>query len=152
MNDKPKLFRKKPVVIEALQYGPETNGKVLQEFQDDIADFMGTNITTVGDKIEIATLEGVITASFGDWIIKGVHGEFYPCKPDIFAQTYEIAALTPQPTPTMGDALELPEVRALKDALHRISLGSQNSGTTKEDLGREARTALAKLTGGAECE
>lgn len=63
-----------------------------------------------------------------------------------------IAAITPQPAPTLGDALELPEVQALKAALHRISLGSQDSGTTKESLGREARAALAKLTGGATSE
>jgi len=63
-----------------------------------------------------------------------------------------LAALTPSPAPTLGDALELPEVQALKAALHRISLGSQDSGTTKESLGREARAALAKLTGGATSE
>lgn len=40
--------------------------------------------------LKIQTLEGVMTASVGDWIIKGVNGEFYPCKPDIFKQTYDI--------------------------------------------------------------
>lgn len=43
------------------------------------------------EKISIDTLEGVITASPGDWVIRGVQGEFYPCKPDIFAATYERA-------------------------------------------------------------
>jgi len=43
------------------------------------------------DKFEIYTLEGTMTADIGDWIIKGVDGEFYPCKPHIFEQTYEIA-------------------------------------------------------------
>jgi hypothetical protein len=43
----------------------------------------------IGDGIEIHTLEGTMTASKGDWIIKGVSGEFYPCKPDIFEKTYE---------------------------------------------------------------
>ncbi|WP_204664866.1 hypothetical protein [Dyadobacter sandarakinus] len=43
------------------------------------------------DKILIPTLEGVMEASLGDWIIRGVNGEFYPCKPDIFEKTYEPA-------------------------------------------------------------
>ena len=42
-----------------------------------------------GSAIEIPTLEGTMTATVGDWIIKGVAGEFYPCKPDIFEKTYE---------------------------------------------------------------
>lgn len=59
-------FRKKPVVIEASQ-----------------------NLT--GEDIAIPTLEGTMIASPGDWIITGVKGEIYPCKPDIFAATYEPA-------------------------------------------------------------
>ena len=43
----------------------------------------------VGNTIEIPTLEGTMIASPGDWIIKGVKGEFYPCKPDVFDITYE---------------------------------------------------------------
>lgn len=82
-------FRKKPVVIEAVQYGPETGKKVLQEFQDDVADFLGSNIEIVGNQIVIPTLEGDHLASPGDFIIRGVKGEFYPCKPDIFDMTYE---------------------------------------------------------------
>lgn len=85
------MFRKKPVVIEAVQYGPETPEKVLEEFQDDIADFIGDDVCVCGDCIQIDTLEGVMEASPGDWIIKGVMGEFYPCKPDVFAATYEAA-------------------------------------------------------------
>lgn len=82
-------FRKKPVVIEAVRYGPETESKSLDEFQDDIADFVDANIDITGDQIIIQTLEGDMYASPGDWVIKGVKGEFYPCKPDIFAATYE---------------------------------------------------------------
>ena len=43
-----------------------------------------------GGRVGISTLEGVMTATIGDWIIKGVQGEFYPCKPDIFEKTYEL--------------------------------------------------------------
>lgn len=73
-------FRKKPVVIEAVQWKGEN--------QNEIASFMGV-ASFVGYKVEINTLEGMLTADVGDWIIKGVKGEFYPCKPDIFEVTYE---------------------------------------------------------------
>lgn len=79
-------FRKKPVVIEALQYTPETFNLVRQFVGND------TPLHRLGDdKIGIPTLEGVMYASPGDFIIKGVNGEFYPCKPDIFEETYEPA-------------------------------------------------------------
>lgn len=82
-------FRKRPVVIEAVKYDWDDASKCRDEAQDDIADFMGSNISVVGDFVEIPTLEGVMQASKGDWIIKGVKGEFYPCRPDIFEMTYE---------------------------------------------------------------
>ena len=75
-------FRKKPVVIEAVQY----DGKNSRE----IADFMECQFPALdGDQLLIGTLEGVMRADINDWIIKGVKGEFYPCKPDIFEKTYE---------------------------------------------------------------
>lgn len=77
-------FRKKPVVIEAIQF----DGK----FWKPVVDFCGPeNVVIVGmaNDVFIRTLEGPLGASPGDWIIKGVNGEFYPCKPDIFAKTYE---------------------------------------------------------------
>ena len=76
-------FRKKPVVIEAIQY---LGG---DESQDDVADFMDAEIAVSDDAILIDTLEGEMMAMPGDWIIKGIKGEFYPCKPDIFAATYD---------------------------------------------------------------
>jgi hypothetical protein len=82
-------FRKKPVVIEAME---------MREPSDphDIARWCGGRVCGVGacgEKvwIEIDTLEGTMRGDYGDWIIKGVKGEFYPCKPDIFAATYEPA-------------------------------------------------------------
>ena len=83
------MYRKKPVVIEAVQY----TGKNSAE----IAKFMKVMIRTKTSpeegnplgKITIETLEGNMKASIGDFIIKGVQGEFYPCKPDIFEKTYE---------------------------------------------------------------
>jgi len=76
-------FKKKPVVIEAVQFTGTLDNFV------ELAAFMGSETFINDGKIEIDTLEGVMTASKGDWIIKGVQGEFYPCKPDIFEQTYD---------------------------------------------------------------
>jgi hypothetical protein len=78
-------FRKKPVVIEAVQISHENDDAILVFMQDTNCPF-----EVVGDhEIVIHTLEGDMTASPGDWIIRGVKGEFYPCKPDIFEATYE---------------------------------------------------------------
>ena len=79
-----KQYRKKPVVIEAVRF--EKPYKRVQEFCPSI------RLIKQGTKIAfgiIPTLEGDMTAGLGDWIIRGVQGEFYPCKPDIFAETYE---------------------------------------------------------------
>ena len=75
-------FRKKPVVIQAIQFDGH-NFKEIQEFSYLKVD--GSH----GKQLGIYTLEGLMQASPGDWIIKGVAGEVYPCKPDIFEQTYE---------------------------------------------------------------
>lgn len=78
----PQKYRKKPVIIEAIQW----NGNNI----DDIVKFASLHITYTGaDYFYINTLEGVMKASLNDYIIKGVDGEYYPCKPNIFEQTYE---------------------------------------------------------------
>ncbi|WP_446898624.1 hypothetical protein ACSVC9_01485 [Clostridium sp. LBM24168] len=75
-------YRKKPVVIEAIQW----TGKNI----DEIAGFMSNGTYYYKDnKLIIITLEGNHIASINDYIIKGVNGEFYPCKPDIFKKTYD---------------------------------------------------------------
>lgn len=80
-------FRKKPVVVEARQLTRE-NARELWEWIDGKA-YYEQDGTISG--LTIFTLEGRMKADFGDWIICGVHGEFYPCKPDIFEATYEPA-------------------------------------------------------------
>lgn len=75
-------YRKKPVVIEAVQWTGHNWPEIAAFYRDD-------NFTTIGQNLNIATLEGVMTASPGDWIIRGVRGEVYPCKPDIFDATYD---------------------------------------------------------------
>lgn len=80
------FFRKKPVVIEAVQWTGENWLK--------IDEFIGSypHVTKPATReLSISILEGEHKASIGDWIIKGIAGEFYPCKPDIFEATYESA-------------------------------------------------------------
>jgi hypothetical protein len=79
-------YRKKPVVIEAVEWTGH-NGNVIGTFLED----GGATWSAQGDRIVINTLEGAMAADPGDWIIRGVQGEFYPCKPDIFEATYERA-------------------------------------------------------------
>lgn len=87
-------FRKRPVVIEAVQ--------LTWDQWNEMCDLIGHLLDMEGGafayldpedpdlmRLDIHTLEGVMTAQHGDWIIKGIQGEFYPCKPDIFDATYE---------------------------------------------------------------
>ncbi len=82
-------FRKKPVVIDAIRF-VKGNEKDIEQFVG-MPLSMGIGLDNIVSQIGISTLEGTMTASIGDWIIKGVKGEFYPCKPDIFEATYEVA-------------------------------------------------------------
>ena len=77
-------FRKKPVVVEAKQF-VGTNWREILEFIGESAGHFEKD----ENKLVIYTLEGNHNAAIGDWIIKGVNGEFYPCKPNIFEKTYE---------------------------------------------------------------
>ena len=84
-----KKYRKLPVVIEAMQLNG-TNGKAVAIWCN--GTFHPREVNgggTWASHLAIKTLEGIMTASEGDYIIKGVNGEFYPCKPDIFEKTYE---------------------------------------------------------------
>lgn len=82
-------FRKKPVVIEAVQFTESTEQEVLQFVGDDCWSNRYRRLKGEELVLLIPTLEGDMTAQLGDWIINGVQGEFYPCKPDIFEATYE---------------------------------------------------------------
>ena len=85
-------FRKKPVVIEAVRWAGK-NRKEINKFCGNKAIILPTKLRSDGLIIAydllISTLEGVMHASVGDYIIKGVNGEFYPCKAHIFEETYE---------------------------------------------------------------
>ena len=83
-------YRKKPVVIEAWQFSKVNYNKGAPDFirsEKAVTLWSQHGGEVIGGEIE--TLEGEMTISENDYIIKGVNGEFYPCKPDIFAKTYE---------------------------------------------------------------
>lgn len=80
------LYRKKAVNVEARQ----VNLANIEQVGKWCNGFVKRREDNFEPRIEIMTLEGIMTARLGDWIIKGVAGEFYPCKPDIFEMTYEV--------------------------------------------------------------
>lgn len=87
-------YRKKPVVIEAMRFvnNSEQDNKNMNEITIWINQGISADSEHAwhnGTNIFIPTLEGQMRADCGDWIIRGVKGEFYPCKPDIFEATYE---------------------------------------------------------------
>jgi hypothetical protein len=93
------MFRKKPVIIEAIQYNG-LNAAEIDEFtgmklERDIVDTAyQAGVAPPVMRLVISTLEGNMIASPGDWVIRGISGEYYPCKPDIFKKTYEPVRLT----------------------------------------------------------
>ena len=91
------IFKKKPVIVEAVQWHGDNLAEVLEftgkhpKFEDWFSSFKQYEkvVADSGYVFKIFTLEGTMSASIGDWIIRGVQGEHYPCKPDIFSKTYE---------------------------------------------------------------
>jgi hypothetical protein len=111
------VFVKQPVEIEALQWTGD-NGAEVQSFLGGVTHGFGF---VKGDYVDIGTREGLMVASKGDWIIKGVKGEFYPCKPDIFDITYR---KRPYPSePAMRAAVEL-EIQAALGAVKTVTIGA----------------------------
>lgn len=115
------VFRKKPVEILAFQVMMDNMGYLAS----------WCNGVVENESIKIQTLEGEMTANQGDWIIQGVKGEFYPCKPDIFAATYD-------PVP---DTWEDPYKVDVTDIVDQ----DDGSAVMSLELGREALKALAQI-------
>jgi hypothetical protein len=86
-----KKYRTKPIEIEAMEYTPETATEIIKWSDGKVS----LTITPFGTTMNIKTLEGVMEASLGDFIIKGLAGEFYPCKPHTFHPKYE--EILPEP-------------------------------------------------------
>jgi len=92
-------YRKKPVVIEAFKYGIDNRPDWFSDkvTSNEIITYVGTDLRDPSEYYcEIKTLEGIMRGNCGDYIIKGVKGEVYACKPDIFEMTYELASTSPQ--------------------------------------------------------
>ena len=104
----PLHFRKKPVVVEAMRF-TGSNYREVGEFVGAAAEVDRDNER---EALRIKTLEGKMVCSPGDWIIRGVKGEFYPCKPDIFAATYE---------PAEAGRADAARANELADALERAA-------------------------------
>ena len=81
-------YRKKPVIVEAIVW----TGNNIDEIKE-LAKNAVEHIIFVDNNLYIETLEGNMNVSIGDYIIKGIAGEFYPCKPDIFKETYETVSM-----------------------------------------------------------
>lgn len=81
-------YRKKPVVIEAFEWQPNIQAEIAPEWFFD-ACRKRTAYPEYDGSLTIRTLEGNHRCNIGDYVIQGVNGELYPCKPDIFAKTYE---------------------------------------------------------------
>jgi hypothetical protein len=79
-------YVKKPIIIEAVQWTGDNRREI---FDFCTLSYFNTDFETGVLKLNIQTLEGNMEASVGDYIIKGIQGEFYPCKPDIFLLTYD---------------------------------------------------------------
>ncbi len=85
-------YRKKPVTIEAVQWTGKNPSEITTFCNADgiVAVFHKAVRDNYPERLVLQTLEGPMFASVGDYIIKGVNGEFYPCKPEIFEKTYEV--------------------------------------------------------------
>ncbi len=96
-------FRKKPVVVEAVQWAGDNPEEIVMFMHPEKPRYMD-QFSNADDLMGIETLEGLMVANKGDWIIKGIQGEFYPCKPDIFEATYEPAGAQTVPVGAMEAA------------------------------------------------
>ncbi len=148
-------YRKKPVVIEA-EHLSSLNGQRL-------TDWINENGGTArhihppaidgeirGGRIEIETLEGVMTANIGDWVIRGVAGEFYPCRNDIFQQTYTPESAEPELSPEhrIGAAQlrVMAAQRAADEAQHALKNAERDAARAALDAQREIEFAKSELT------
>jgi hypothetical protein len=78
-----KKYQKRPVVVQAIKYnGTKASATAIEAL-------FAQAVTYIDGKLQVATLEGTMTANAGDFIIKGTKGEVYPCKPDIFESIYD---------------------------------------------------------------
>lgn len=138
-------YRKKPVVIEAIQYDGDN--------WDDIevwTDFRAKHWRS-SNVMAIETLEGTMTTNVGDWIIKGVKGEFYPCKPDIFEATYEPTTNCSQSEQTFTVESKKITPAYFRNAIRRKS-DREHIGFVNEETGKLDFAFMAAIYGFAPLE
>lgn len=145
-------FRKKPVVISAIQWTGEnlvdvihfTDGRPPNNKSSHAGMMWDQYVDIVRkDGLKIFTLEGKMDASIGDWIIKGVKGEHYPCKPEIFEMTYE--AESARTDLSQADVAQDEQTRVVTDeVIHRIWVLSHEHFPTSIDY----KTAIKELIKG----
>lgn len=139
------FFKKKPVVIEAVEFTNANKDVAFNFVQGNgYADFDAEG----NPVLKIQTLEGMMTASLGDWIIKGVSGEYYPCKPEIFTKTYDfVDAESPKnilPLMTTNGMRFNPDGSIADDAI--IPNRDWKFGSIQYDEKTQTRTVLANNT------
>lgn len=126
-----KKYRKKPVVVSAIQFdgynwrecGDFMSGRAMA-YPDWIKEY---------DRLDIETLEGTMRCEIGDYIIKGVNGEFYPCKPDIFEKTYDEVNPTDSPV-SLSESID--EIDRLTERLNRLTDKIRRLKLAREDDGK----------------
>lgn len=135
-------FRKRPVVIEARKYAGAGNMQPRGGLPDWLWRALETGVvhfTNGSDPLIIETLEGPLTVAPGDWIIQGIMGELYPCKPDIFAATYE---------PVLSAGLPSAGEQPIADA-GRLSPDAESRATTDPQQEEKEQDSAARGRGSA---
>ena len=137
-------YTKKPVTIEAIQFADDA------DTISNIHGFLKADTTCVSYEnteapvLKIETLEGVMTAQVGDYIIKGVKGEFYPCKPDIFGTTYQKGDSHSEPLDAIGDTKQFR--KDLDNVLQRLKTSSHPTNPHEHArASRERSLSVTKL-------
>lgn len=157
-------YRKKPVVIDAIQWDGSWDSKAAIEAAFPEMEVCAATLHPPSKTVRswsIRTLEGSHAVSVGDWIIKGIKGEFYPCKPDVFAATYEPTAAPAAPAEPTADevdaapmshgALQACVILCAKSALHRIADGRPGDAVSPiQTMLRAARRPAAPAAAPAE--
>jgi len=131
-------FRKKPVVIQALRI----ESRSFDHLQAAVC-WIGDKAYHDGEAVYIYTLEGKMQADVGDWIIRGVKGEHYPCKPDIFAMTYE-PAQSPDEPPLCAVCDHLEELHEPFNLQHKF-LAKEDARSAPEPAPQHARVLALEL-------
>lgn len=135
-------YRKKPVEIDAILWDGENIQEVM-EFMAPTEPVYMEGFSNADDLIGVETLEGRMIASKGDWILRGVKGELYPCKPDIFEATYS-SADAEQPK-TTESASTVAQIRKVLTALEELGQSWRNSWADFD--GRTLRSEMEQATG-----